>query len=402
MPSAALPFTESSNPSATQVALQIPEIVLEIFSRAVTYDLPVLARVCRAFTLPAYSLLYQALSLTWHFSSLQTLLQSLDANPQLSKLVKYVEIDSTLPRGKDPHRDPARVKWIEGKVLDLQVGKDEALMMLEFLRCLQGLRHLSLQSAGLDMDVFSISPLYQRELDEVMRGLRSLKVANMTSAFWERACGSATRLDRLEVGFTSFIPSFQTRPPLRHLDIQVDDSNFVDVGNLVSGVSDTLETLHLFWMGVALHVPTFMPLDCIFDKLSHLYIDAAETRHVQTIQSLVKSAPFLRYFHWGDVNMDQYLLPLIIPHFSATVTHIDTVCYTQALASIEALMQAASQRVPTPKYFIHIYVFGFPPTASSELKNAALSQGLRFEVSDGELYDGVPCAFDIWQGEQTK
>lgn len=79
------------NPT-TQTALQIPELLLNIFYYVSPSDLTRLACVCLAFTPPARTTLYREIRLTWRFTEVEPLLRAFEANPNLSHEVRSSNI----------------------------------------------------------------------------------------------------------------------------------------------------------------------------------------------------------------------------------------------------------------------------------------------------------------------
>lgn len=228
MASADLQIPAQQAPTAAQVALRTPEILLNIFSNASTLDPISLALVCRAFTAPAYSLLYRKLSLEWRVDTVELLLRSFNSNPNLSTLVHSVEIWDQI----------TNERWKESEAVD---------SLVDFLRRLKNLHHLSLNcihwSGG---EPPSIPISLQTDFHTVMRGLVRLDLDRVASSFWEGVCGGTTSLDRLSLT-NSFYPTFQTLPPLRHLEIFHAIYNDMEISHesetLALGFTKTLDTL---------------------------------------------------------------------------------------------------------------------------------------------------------------
>lgn len=89
----------ASNPT-TRKALQVPELLLRIFSYADKSDLVNLAIVCTHCTPSARSILYGDIDIGWQFKTAQPLLNAFGLNPELLDLVHSLRVTGFDP--EDP------------------------------------------------------------------------------------------------------------------------------------------------------------------------------------------------------------------------------------------------------------------------------------------------------------
>lgn len=268
--------------SASQVALQIPEILLQIFSSSPQAALPALSRVCRRFNAPVNSLLYENIAIRWHPGAMELILRSFDANPQLLAIVKSLVVSGG------------------------ETGIFGESKSLEFLRRLHALRHLSFRHLEANDPRPLMSPSLKKDLNNTMGRLVSLTVERMDSLFWESVFGEANTLEKLEL-YRCYLPSFgNQRPALRHLLIDNIHFSLSDVGEFALEYIKTLETLRLDF-DIGHQENDWLPPKTTFDKLTHLHLCAPPNPEVPHIQSFVRSMPFLRHLRldgWGDGDIN--------------------------------------------------------------------------------------------------
>lgn len=396
--------SKALTPTATQIALRIPEILIKIFAYSSKSDLLSISLVCRAFTSPAYSLLYRNISLQWHFLPMQPLLRTFCDNTTLFLLVNSLEIFYN--EGEATKLDPD-ARWLGSK------AGDAILSLLNFIRCLKRLRHLTLFDIYLNEPLeIPLSLLKEQEipvfllkdLEEVMRGLVSMSFPQVFSTFWERLYGSATSIKKIDLCTEWIFPSFQTYPPLRHLEIYLDGGSPTKMGAFVSAFHNTLETLRLTWY---LHDDdtSLVPTHGAFDKLTHFCLSPPQMSDLSPIQSFLKSMPVLRYLRWENSKYCQPLLPHFTPFLPSTIRSIDYLCWGDA-DSLERLLEEASLRhLRELQYDVHSYLVlseysaQYPsPGKVMEISSRALLEGVK--VIDSSQFEQLPTLLDIWQDDQ--
>lgn len=334
--------------------------------------LPAFARVCRAFTPPASTLHYRDLSLKWHFSPMQSVLRTFYDNPNLFMLVKSLNINCYVVRAT--YLDP------DGKWMGTKAG-DGILALVDFLRCLKGLRHLSLDRINLVVEYPTVPIFLLKDLEEVMRGLVSLKLRNMRSTFWDRICSHATSLEKVNlVDDEPFFPSFHTQSPLRHIGVYWRTGESKQVGIFVSRFHHHLETLTLTWTRHDNHDANFLLLvDSTYNQLTQLSLAPPDISDLSPVQSLLKSMPSLRYLRWDNYCYPQPRIPLLIPFFSSTINRVDNICWLGS-AFMNSVQVASSKHLPELQYDVHNYLV---------LPQANSSPSRLWEFSGKALLEGV-------------
>lgn len=383
------------DPTVAQIALQIPEILLNIFTYSSKSDLPSISLVCRAFTSPAYSFLYQYVSLEWDKNKIEALLQllrSFDANPKLYTLVKCVDI--TYYDGEASPGDP-----------DASWTNDGQPRLVNCLGHLQRLRHLSLDNLQLDDRLPTVNSSLQNDLDRVMGGLVSLQVIGVTSSFWVNLCGRATSLQELDLMNPSALFLTIELPPLLHLELSCGMRSWTELWAFASGFSKTLETLQLIWFHQ--DFLNFQSTNTTFDRLTHLYLRPPKPSNLQPIQSILQSMPCLRHLRfvdWTDGG-SQALLPLIIPFVSSSITRIETFGSDQVLpveSFVEGTVVACSKHLPARQYDLRIYLPLMSLERITELTNKRLYLGVKLAILDSNLFWELPTLVELSQDERRK